>query len=890
MNKRTKKNLLILSTFSSILSSILFFKYVNNNSNLDETRLFLKQENDQIKEITNKENKSYYSLRDEYILFNQYQLNTGLCWDFASIKSLETALMLANKEMYDFSEASISVLNEHRVGDGGFFRTFDRLLNDRGISFESDFRFGDFYYFPNTGIYYDKLLDLYKDKYIANLANKVQTISFYRYDVTNNIKQIKEHVANHSSLFVGIDHWKAVKRKVNKQETFQITSGDMGAHAVSIIGWDDNYINDDNSKGAFIVLNSDGFYDNNDGVNYLPYNTSTIYLDLQGYKFIDQKLITSKSINSTVKNKYFNYYDTTLEKKHIDTKPLNQNIFNWNDNVEMHYELDDQIADFKRIQTSVFYDKVDVIDKFDIKNKNNKVILKAKNNLKPGSYTVKLDYKYKLKAPNETKKDIDTRQIYVLDGAEALLSNSFWNESSVEDKTPHVIFHSSNSYTLNNKIPVILNNKKISEANYSFIPSYLNYTNNAEYRYKDKPISSFRSAEAFNLNLLEIDKQNVEKIKVNGQEHEIYKDYQIDVDKYVNDKKVNTNKYQVYQLNEDKKYVIAHLFYDLKGAVLENEINEIPFEINQSSFSKSYKRYLDEPVKKNAKFVKYQYLDQNGNYKDLPKENNKHYLSYDIIKELHTPYHMLNYIAYEQYDRSYNTPIIIKPVFLDEKSENLKVQVVDTKDKFIATTRLNPSDFELKITTENNNEIYVTPTKVTYQNKDEHLRTNHDHLTLEFNHNNQTYSHKLDIKKVEKMVYDNLHLNNTNLEFNNKYQHPSFIDNIDSSILKATYSDQKDIGEYEVKLEIINPDYVFKNNQNSMTYKWSILKSEIKDNINPSLNDNIINILNSNNNSNKITKDNKTNKIIIYSTTIPIAGVLILITASVLIKKKVYKK
>ncbi|WP_434325035.1 C1 family peptidase [Mycoplasma capricolum] len=885
MIKKTKINLLILSTFSSILSSFIFFKNISNSSS-DQITNFYKQKQDQIAEIkiSNKQDLEYYSLRDEYILFNQYQVNTGLCWDFASIKSLETALMLANNEMYDFSEASISVLNEHWVADGGFFRTFDNLLNRNGIAFESDFRFGDLYYFPNTGTYYNKLLDLYKSKYITNLSNKLEAYSFYRYSILDNLKQIKEHISKHSALFVGIDHWQVVKNKVNKQETFQITSGSMGAHAVSIIGWDDNYINNDNSKGAFIVLNSDGFYDNNDGVNYLPYNSSTIYLDLQGYKFIGDKLISSKGINSSIKNKYFNYYNTKLEKKYTETKPLNQNIFSWDDQVEIQYQLNDQIADFKRIQTSIFYDKLDVSDKFEVKKVDNKILIKAKQRIRPGSYTINFNYKYVLKSdPNYTKIDSDTRQIYVLDGAEGAKANSYWYFSNIANRVPHIVFHSSNSYTLNNKIPVILNDRKISEAYYSFIPSYLNYTNNAEYRVSEKPISSFKTADAFNLNLFEIDKQNIQTIKHNNQEYQVYKDYQINVDKYVNNNKVNTNKYQVYQINDSKNFIIAHVFYDLKDAVLENEINEIPFQTNKSIFNNSYKRYLDEPYKKNAKFIKYQYVDQNGNYKDLPKENNKYYLSYDILKELQTPKHLLNYIGHEQYDHSYNTPIIIKPVFLEEKVEDLKIEIVGKKDEFLATTKLDPNEFELKITTDNKKEIYITPSKITYQNQDDCLRSNHNHLFLEFIHNNKTYEHKLDIKKVKKMVYDDLTLTNTNLEFNNKYQHPSFIDNLDTSILKATYTDQKDVGEYEIKLEIINPDYIFKNNQNSITHKWSILKSEIKE---PNFKNNTdIKTINS---LNKFTKSNKT---IIYSTTIPIVSILVLLLIGLLIKsKKFYKK
>nr|WP_307920697.1 C1 family peptidase [Mycoplasmopsis bovis] len=98
-----------------------------------------------------KQKRSYFSLRDDYILFNQYQYNTGLCWDFSATKSLETSLMLNTNEMYDFSEASITINDTGNVGGGAWFDDYDSLISKNGIAYESDFKFGDLYYVPNKG-------------------------------------------------------------------------------------------------------------------------------------------------------------------------------------------------------------------------------------------------------------------------------------------------------------------------------------------------------------------------------------------------------------------------------------------------------------------------------------------------------------------------------------------------------------------------------------------------------------------------------------------------------------------------------------------------------------------------------------------------------------------
>ncbi|SYV96396.1 Uncharacterised protein, partial [Mycoplasma putrefaciens] len=110
-----------------------------------------------------------------------------------------------------------------------------------------------------------------------------------------------------------------------------------------------------------------------------------------------------------------------------------------------------------------------------------------------------------------------------------------------------------------------------SDDKYSLKQTYINKNNKIVYKVGKTQIS----------NLYQEGKDNTFKdITLNKlNDHKNKYDYQITVDKYVNDQKVGDQKYQIYKLDDKKNYVIAKLYYDLRdGAKLENLINEIPFE------------------------------------------------------------------------------------------------------------------------------------------------------------------------------------------------------------------------------------------------------------------------------------------------------------------------
>lgn len=71
-----------------------------------------------------------------------------------------------------------------------------------------------------------------------------------------------------------ISNYYSLNSKYEKREQYDYFEG-TSAHAVALIGWDDNFQNNDGSKGAWIILNSNDEHKNASTV-YLPYNTKVI--------------------------------------------------------------------------------------------------------------------------------------------------------------------------------------------------------------------------------------------------------------------------------------------------------------------------------------------------------------------------------------------------------------------------------------------------------------------------------------------------------------------------------------------------------------------------------------------------------------------------------------
>ena len=232
-----------------------------------------------------------YSLKDvipNNLVIKDQKL-TNSCWAFAALSSLETNLALNNyrnnantAKVYDYSERHMEYYTSRtfannqenkigynrNVGDGGqWYIAESYLTNGSGAINESDMPF------ENN----ENIIDI---SYVQNkkVTSQVSdTIEFADYAKKNNdekeqiISEVKKHIQNYGSVFASIHG--------NSSSTTEYTcyNNNTGAkycnnsethaidHAVSIIGWDDNYSIDNfsensrpSTKGAWIVRNSWG--------------------------------------------------------------------------------------------------------------------------------------------------------------------------------------------------------------------------------------------------------------------------------------------------------------------------------------------------------------------------------------------------------------------------------------------------------------------------------------------------------------------------------------------------------------------------------------------------------------------------------------------------------
>lgn len=245
----------------------------------------------------------------------------------------------------------------------------------------------------------------------------------------------------------------------------------------------------------------------------------------------------------------------------------------------------------------------------------------------------------------------------------------------------------------------------------------------------------------------------------------------------------------------------------------------MPFEFTNDND----KKYIEVPTKKGIQFIKYQYLDKDGKYQELPKENeNKYYLSTELIKKLKTDSKNLSFIATGGKDGTYRTPVIIKAVF-EEKQKDFDTKVSNQKTNLVADKKVDINNYELKIIRNNQTKEYITPNRIIYENNDNAVKYGHKHLTLEYDYDNQIYHQEIPISVNKQVVYSNLKVvkNKVTVDSSNGYS-PILNQIIDSRIVDILDNYKSSYGDYKLKLKINNPNYTFKDNKNELLLDWSV--------------------------------------------------------------------
>lgn len=328
LSEEEKENTVIPRTYTTLMTDEILEQYNKNYISYREqilSRNFTKSlANQLIRAATY--NSTSYNLNNDISVDVKHQGITNECWAFSVVSSLETNLEL-NKNIQkrfstrhmDYATArtfkdGINPLGYGReVGDGGLAPFgLSYLTNGQGAVLESDMPFENNEEKIN-------LADINKDiDTIVTSYVSLPTI-YKKYD-TNNQKVIYTNGGTGSSLVTYTDNEVEQMRNIIKDHIVKygavaaVTAGNHARyyntspinkatayfcndttivrdHAVTIIGWDDNYSKNNftgsvkpYNDGAYIVLNSYGTENFDNGYLYISYEDVLIETLLYGIK------------------------------------------------------------------------------------------------------------------------------------------------------------------------------------------------------------------------------------------------------------------------------------------------------------------------------------------------------------------------------------------------------------------------------------------------------------------------------------------------------------------------------------------------------------------------------------------------------------------------------
>jgi len=235
---------------------------------------------------------SYYNLADYgYVSSVKDQGQTNRCWAFAGTAALESCILKATGVEYDLSEDRLAELSNE------FLPSDDTLPDEKK-------RNGSGKPFDVIG-YYSSWLGAVKENYVQNPVNliNIQNILIIK-PSSKTSTDIKNAILTYGAVVAGYyqdKNYTYFNDKNGKNYYNKYTEKDFSTekdflknyipHAVSIVGWDDNY--DKNNfytpapgNGAWIVKNSWGNTWGNNGYFYISYYDVSFTKMGNSYTFI----------------------------------------------------------------------------------------------------------------------------------------------------------------------------------------------------------------------------------------------------------------------------------------------------------------------------------------------------------------------------------------------------------------------------------------------------------------------------------------------------------------------------------------------------------------------------------------------------------------------------
>lgn len=238
-----------------------------------------------------------FNLSDIINIKVENQGSFELCWDFASIKSLETNVALKTGTNLDLSEIHLdySVSNDfygimRSIHSGGNFTYFKEYSSHSGATLQQANEYHDYDRSEyNTLFNREEVVTATEtvDFPSVSLINKEDVEYNQKLKEFRNV--IKTHLMTNGSIYAAIDSDCIIYG--DQFDTNCYSEKGFADHAISIVGWDDDYSKENfktkdgkmpENDGAYIALNSWGTEFGNNGYFYISYEDSNVENQMSG--------------------------------------------------------------------------------------------------------------------------------------------------------------------------------------------------------------------------------------------------------------------------------------------------------------------------------------------------------------------------------------------------------------------------------------------------------------------------------------------------------------------------------------------------------------------------------------------------------------------------------
>jgi len=370
-------------------------------------------------EVADEQIPGTYDLRDYIDIRVESQGSHGTCYAYASLNAVETNLALINNEIVDLSEIHVGMLTS---GYGGNFisQSSSYATSKIGPVYEEDWAMNDIY--GNTTNYIYKIINNYLSdntdsiqaeelEAVKNMLKETKAVKYItktvnmpsvsitlkkdegRKDELNEIRNtIKKHIMTYGSLYSSLYMGNDIEYKGNTVMNCQEAT--KSGHAISIIGWDDNFSKENfpvemrpKENGAYLALNSWGTDYGNNGCFWISYEDRFVESGLKGVVSVEEIKENIKSERMEIKD---TDYNVGVKNNNIKRGTKIQ--------IKIDLKIKNLIQSVKNIQVKLRDSKNDYTDKLlstveDTKNNTARVTLDINTStFEQGTYIIEIKY------------------------------------------------------------------------------------------------------------------------------------------------------------------------------------------------------------------------------------------------------------------------------------------------------------------------------------------------------------------------------------------------------------------------------------------------------------------------------------------------------------------